>query len=117
MDSVRISKLTDRIFFTFEQVYLGDLAWPSAQAWNKIKEDNSGLVLPHHILHIHFAGKADSLYRDAVFDKDSDDTKSGISTPLNPKNVPGGDLDMGEQKRTALRPWDTPTETTPIDNW
>jgi hypothetical protein len=111
MDSVRITKLTDRIFFTFEQVYLGDDAWPTAKAWQQVKDENSGLVLPKRMLHTHFAGKADSIYTDAVYDK-SDDSKSRLPTPFR-----GGDNSMGQENLSQLRPWDTPTDTTPIDSW
>ena len=109
MDSVRITKLTDRIFFTFEQVYLGDEAWPTSKAWQHVKDENSGLVLPKRILHTHFAGKADSIYTDAVYDRDA--AKSRQPTPFG-----GGDDLMGRQDN-QLRPWDTPTGTTPIDSW
>jgi hypothetical protein len=112
MESARITQLTDKIFWTFEQVYLNDMAWPTDGAWKKIKEQNSGLILPARTLHTHFAGKADSIYRDAVYDKASENARSREPTPFNHRE-PAVDQEMQSQ----LRPWDTPTETTPIDSW
>ena len=107
MTSERISLLTDSIFKTYEQVYVTDKAWPSKESWEVVNSENRGIVLARGLLDQHYVGKATSAYKHVAYDKSkSDEARSREGTPFNV-------MDQGSN----LRPWDTPEERTPIDNW